>query len=94
MFPDQNDRMVRVETSFRADDYEILTRVATARRISVAALLRRLVYDHVQPMQMAQLEREKLAMQEARERRALRDWIGKDPVRVHEEIVDRAIQEQ
>lgn len=74
MLPIKPDQTVRVETSFRADDYEILARVATARKTSVAALLRRLVYDHVQPMQMAQLEREKRAVTEARERRALAEW--------------------
>jgi hypothetical protein len=92
MMNDRENGTTRVETSFRNDDYQILARVATARHTSVAALIRRLVYEHIQPLQNAQLEREQRAMAEARERRVMREWTGDDPVRRHQAILDDAIQ--
>jgi len=66
--------MTRIEFSIRADDAEILARMAKSRGCSVAELVRRSLYQSLEPLGRAQHEREMKTAAEVDERRKLRRW--------------------
>ena len=66
--------MTRIEFSIRADDAEILARMAQSRGCSVAELVRRSLYQALEPLARAQHEREMKTAAEVDERRRIREW--------------------
>lgn len=84
--------LVRIEFKIRQDDAQLLQRMADQRGCSLAELVRRGIYQGLEPLARAQREREEIAAREVMDRAKLRAWAGDDPVRLHEAIVDDALQ--
>lgn len=66
----------KIEFIMRADDADLLKRIANRSGTNVSELIRRTLYDHIEPLQRAERERTARAWAEVEERRKLREWQG------------------
>jgi len=66
----------KVEFIMRADDAELLKRIANRAGTNLSELIRRTLYDHIEPLKRAEAERTARAWAEVEERRRLREWQG------------------
>jgi len=66
----------KVEFIMRADDAELLKRIADRAGTNVSELIRRTLYAHVEPLKRAEAERIERTYREVEERRRLASWNG------------------
>jgi len=71
----------KVEFLMREDDAELLKRIANRAGTNVSELIRRTLYDHIEPLKRAEKERVDRAWAEIEERRKLAAWTGDDAKR-------------
>ena len=64
----------KVEFIMRADDAELLKRIADRAGTNVSELIRRTLYAHVEPLKRAELERIERTYREVEDRRKLAAW--------------------
>jgi hypothetical protein len=70
------ENLGRLEFTIRADDLELLHRIARNRGCSASELVRRSLYEALEPLARAQKEREMKTAAEIEDRRKLAAWTG------------------